>query len=263
VSPFQTYRLPVNTWANSTGGLRLHTVVEDAEITASYWHGHQFNPVPFVNGVESSRQNLQFRYPAMDDIGATINRPIYFGEDILSTIPFVLRSEATWQDRTPFNTLDTTRRSAVIYSSTFNTLVALDVDGLPAGWLTSTGSLTTNLEWNSYSILHPDKGMVYSSYAERWRHNEENLLLNASTSWWWGAVVPTATAIYNPDGNTWELFPNVVFTPPWTSKYSVMLQYIGILSNDRYGAYTGGIFKGKSMFLMQFQYNFNLIRGRS
>jgi hypothetical protein len=42
-----------------------------------------------------------------------------------------------------------------------------------------------------------------------------------------------------------------------------MLQYIGILSNDRYGAYTGGIFKGKSMFLMQFQYNFNLIRGRS
>jgi hypothetical protein len=263
VSPFQTYRLPVNTWGNSIGGLRLHTVVEDAEITASYWHGHQFNPVPFVNGVASSGQNLQFRYPKLNDIGATINRPIYFGEDILSTIPFVLRGEAIWQDRTPFNTLDIARPSAVVYSSTLNTLVALDVDSLPAGWLTSTGSLTTNLEWNSYSILHPDKGMVYSSYAERWRHNEENLLFNASTSWWWGAVAPTATAIYNPDGNTWELFPNVVFTPPWTNKYSVMLQYIGILSNDKYSAYAGGVFKGKSMFLLQFQYDFDLIRGRS
>ena len=70
------------------------------------------------------------------------------------------------------------------------------------------------------------------------------------------------SGIYNPDGNTWELFPNVVLTPPWTDKYFVNLQYIGILSNDRFSAYAGGVFKGKDIFLLQFQYNFNLIRGR-
>jgi len=65
-------------------------------------------------------------------------------------------------------------------------------------------------------------------------------------------------------------------TPPWTSKYSLMLQYIGILSNDKYStanaklspgrrpsSYAGGVFKGKSILLLQFQYNFNLIRGNS
>jgi hypothetical protein len=262
-SPFQTYRLPANTWANSTGGIRLHTVMEDAEITASYWHGHQFNPVLFVNGEVPYGQNLQFRYPELNDVGGTINRPIYFGGETLSTIPLVLRSEALWQDRTPFNTIGLSHPTAVVYSSTLNTLVALDIDQLPAGWLTSSGAITANLEWNNYTILHPRKDMVYSGYAERWRHNEENLLFNISTSWWWGAVVPTVTSIYNPDGDTWELFPNIVITPPWTNKYSVMLQYIGILSNDKFGAYAGGIFKGKSILLMQFQYDLNLIRGRS
>jgi hypothetical protein len=42
-----------------------------------------------------------------------------------------------------------------------------------------------------------------------------------------------------------------------------VLQYIGILSNDKYSSYAGGVFKGKSILLMQFQYNFNLIRGKS
>ena len=261
-STFQSYRLPADTWANSSEGMRIHTIVENAELTALYWHAHQLNPVTFVNGTPASGQNLQFRYPELNDLGATINRPIYLGGEALAALPLVLRSEGVWQDRTPFNTTNTARPSAVIYSSTLNTLVALDVDDLAAPWLSSTGGLTTNLEWNNYTILSPNKGMVYSGYAERWRHNEENLLFNASTSWWWGAVIPTLTAIYNPDGNTWEMFPNVVFTPPWTNKYSLMLQYIGILSNDRYSSYAGGVFKGKSILLMQFQYNFNLIRGR-
>jgi hypothetical protein len=105
--------------------------------------------------------------------------------------------------------------------------------------------------------------MVYGGYAERWRHNEENILFSVNTSWWWGSLVPAFAGIYNPDGNTWELFPNVVLTPPWTDKYFVNLQYIGIISNDKYSAYAGGVFKGKSILLLQFQYNLNLIRGKS
>lgn len=262
VAPFQDYRLPSATLGNSVEGVRLHTIVDDAEITMLYWHGHQLNPTTFVDGSPGG-QFLQNRYPQLNDIGVTMNRPIYLPTNTLSDIPFVLRTEAVWQDRTPFNTINVARPSGVIYSSTMNTLVALDVDNLAVPWLTKTGTLTTNLEWNNYSILSYNHDMVYDGYAERWRHNEENILLSANTSWWWGAVVPTATGIYNPDGDTWELFPNVVLTPPWTDKYFLMLQYIGILSNDKYSAFAGGNFKGKSIFLMQFQYNFNLIHGHN
>jgi hypothetical protein len=260
VSPFESFRLPPDDWSHSTGGMRLHSVADDAEMTLIYWHGHQFEPTAFVTGTPRSGQNIKLRYPDLDDVGATINRPLYFGGP-LAELPLVTRAEGVWQARTPFNTIDPDQASAVRYSSTYNTLVALDLDNLAIPWLTSTGGLTTNLEWNNYSILSPSKNFVYGGYAERWRHNEENLLFDASTSWWWGAVVPTFTTIYNPDGDTWLMFPNVVLNPPWTNKYSLMLEYIGILGNDRFSAYSGGTFKGKSLLLMQFQYNFNLIRG--
>jgi len=261
-APFQSWALPPDTWANSAEGLRLHTLAENTEITALYWHSHQLNPTSFVAGTPESAQTLQLRYPQLNDLGLTMNRPVYMEPVLLSDVPLVLRSEAVWQDRTPFNTVSLARSSAVIYSSTLNTLMALDLDNMAAPWLTSTGTLTSNLEWNNYTILSPNRDMAYGGYAERWRHNEENVLLSASTSWWWGAVVPTFTSIYNPDGNTWELFPNVVLTPPWTNKYFLNLQYIGILSNDKFSAYAGGIFKGKSILLMQVQYNFDLVHGR-
>jgi hypothetical protein len=238
-------------------------VAENAEITALFWHGHQLNDTIFVTGTPQSGQILQHRYPQLNDIGLTMNRPIYLPGQTLGGIPLVLRTEGVWQDRTPFNTIDVARHSAVVYSSTINTLAALDIDNLAAPWLTTTGTLTTNLEWNNYTILSPNRNMVYGGYVERWRHNEENLLFSANTSWWWGAVVANPAAIYNPDGNTWELFPSVEFTPPWTDKYSLMLQYIGILGNDKYSNYAGGTFKGKSMLLMQFQYDFDLIRGNT
>jgi len=260
-APFQSWALPPDSLSDSTGGVRLHTLAGNAEFTGFYWHAHRLDPISFVEGTAQSGQSLQLRYPQINDIGVTMNRPIYIESTSLSEIPFVLRSEAVWQDRTPFNTTSLSRPSAVIYSSTLNTLLALDIDNMALPWLTSSGGLTTNLEWNNYTILSPNRHMVYGGYAEGWRHNEENILLSAATSWWWGAVVPTLTGIYNPDGNTWELFPNVALTPPWTNKYFVNLQYIGILSNDRFSAYAGGVFKGKSVFLLQFQYNFNLIRG--
>jgi hypothetical protein len=263
VQPFQTWALPSDTWANSVEGLRLHTLAENTEMTFSYWHGHQLNPINFVVGNADSGQALQMQYPQLNDIGITANRPVYLEPAILSELPFVLRSEAVWQDRTPFNTTNASRSSGVIYSSTLNTLLALDLDTMAAPWLTNTGNLTLNSEWNNYTILSPNKSMVYGGYAQSWRHNEENLLFSASTSWWWGAIMPTISGIYNPDANTWELFPNIVLTPPWTDKYFLNLQYIGILSNDKFSAYAGGVFKGKSTLLLQFQYNFNLIRGRS
>ena len=265
-SPYFGYRLPGDQLGSSTEGFRIHTLIKNAEITLLYWHGHQFNeaagaPV-YVVGAPSTGQYLQFGFPQFNDIGATLNRPIYLPGAILSNVPFVLRTEAVWQDRTPFNTTDVGVHNAVVDKNTINSLIALDMDGLYVPWLTSTGTLTTNLEWNQYTIVGYGKNLVYSFYAERYRHNEEQILFSANTSWWWGAFLPTYTMIWNPSGNTTLLFPTFTMTPPWTNKYFATLGYIGILGNDRLNSFAGGGFKGKSMLYMSFQYNFILAKGK-
>jgi hypothetical protein len=268
-SPFFGYHLPSDTLGSSTEGIRLHTLVKNAEITLIYWHGHQFNEggtpgAPFyVVGKPGGPQFLQASFPQFNDVGATLNRPIYLPGEFLSSVPLVLRTEGIWQDRTPFNTTDVGVSNGVVDKETLNTLVALDLDGLYAPWLTSTGTLTANLEWNNFTILNYGKNLVYDFYAERWRHNEEQILFSMNTSFWWGAILPTYTMIWNPSGNTTLLFPTLVVTPPWTNKYFATLGYVGILGNDRLNSFAGGVFKGKSLLYMQFQYNFQPIKGRS
>ena len=53
----------------------------NAEITALYWHAHQLNPTDFVIGQAPAPQNLQFQYPELNDLGVTLNRPIYLDAD--------------------------------------------------------------------------------------------------------------------------------------------------------------------------------------
>jgi len=261
VAPFLTFHVPGNTWSSSMEGFRLHTLIWNSEITALYWHAHQLIGSSYVEGSPASGQTVQTRWPQLNDIGITMNRPIYLA-GVLSGIPLVLRTEGVWQDNTNFNTTDVGVANGVVDKSTLNTLVALDIDGMYTPWLTRTGNLTVNMEWNNYSILGYGKHLVYDGYAERWRHNEESLVFSASTSWWWGAIVPTYSALYNPDGTTFLMFPSVAFNPPWTNKYFMFLQYIGILSNDKFSSFAGGVFKGKSILLMQFQYNFMLAQGQ-
>ncbi len=268
-SPFFGYHLPSNTLGSSTEGFRIHTLVKNAEITMLYWHGHQFNEAGtpgapgYVVGSPSTGQFVQYGFPQFNDIGATLNRPIYLPGQLLSSVPIVLRTEAVWQDRTPLNTTDVGVRNAVVDKNTVNSLVALDLDGLYAPWLTKTGVLNANLEWNQFTISGYGKNLVYTNYAERWRHNEEQILFSTNTSFWWGAILPTYTMIWNPSGNTSLLFPTVTVTPPWTNKYFATLGYVGILSNDKFNSFSGGIFKGKSLLYMQFQYNFQAIKGRT
>jgi len=95
------------------GGLRLHSIVEDAELTMLYWHGHQLNDTTFVSGTPATGQTFQQRYPTLNDLGVTLNRPVYLPGKFLSDIPFVARTEAVWQDRTPFNTINVARPSAL------------------------------------------------------------------------------------------------------------------------------------------------------
>jgi hypothetical protein len=79
-----------------------------------------------------------------------------------------------------------------------------------------------------------------------------------STSWWWGAISPSWFNQYNPEGETWLIFPTLQLTPPWTNKYFTTLGWVEILGTDRYNL-NGGLFKGKNMLTAGFQYNFSLM----
>jgi hypothetical protein len=252
------YYFPPATWSNAEEGIRFHTFVWDAELSAFYWHSHQLSATPFVSGTPQTGQFISLRYPQLNDVGITGNRPLYLPGSLGDILPLVIRGEGVLQDRTPFNTQDLNALSGVTSSSTINTLVALDLPSAYAPWLTKTGTLTARFEWNNFTILSPSDRMVYPGTGLHRYHNDENLLFNTSTSWKYGEYVPTFTGIYNPDGTTFEIFPDLLLVPPWTNKYTVDLKYIGIFGNNKYGQ-QGGLFKGKSLLVATFQYNFNLL----
>ena len=138
-------------------------------------------------------------------------------------------------------------------------LIALDLDQAYTPWLTATGNLTANFEVNGTTILSYSHNMQGAAgYFEKAYHNDINILGSVSTSWWWGAVSPGWTTIFNPNGLTFLSFPSVQLTPPWTNKYFMKLEWVDVQGTNQYGL-DGGVFKGKDLFFAQFQYNFSLM----
>lgn len=97
-APSQAYRLPSDNWANSVEGLRLHTLLEGAEMTALYWDAHQLNPTDFVIGHPAENKISNSSTLSSTTLGRTLNRPIYLFGETLSSILLVLRTEGLWQD---------------------------------------------------------------------------------------------------------------------------------------------------------------------
>lgn len=266
--------IPRATWANSQVGVRLHTLIWNTEITAMYYYNHDYNPVvklfpqqgfrPIGPGLFTER--AKDVYPIYQAVGATANRAINL-PGRLADLPLVVRTEALYKNHEAFNTLaipgtffthflPTGASSGLVHSDVLLWLFALDIASAYVPRLTSTGNLNANFELNGTTILSYNNLMTTPGYFERQYHNDINLLFHVDWSWWWNAVAPGWTSIYNPDGQTWLFFPSCVFTPPWTNKYLMKLQWIEILGTNAFGL-DGGIFKGKSMLLAQFQYNFS------
>lgn len=263
------WRMPTTQLRYSQEGFRIHTLIDQlVEATFLYWHGLQYNPAESLQIIGSPQagdprpiMRLINFFPQINDVGITGNLPINLPGNLGSMFPFVLRTEGLWQDKTPFATRDPSNLRGLQYSGTISTLVALDADQIYAPWLTSTGgSLTINLEWNDYTILSPSRWFEYSPFTfQQQRHNEESFIFAAGTSWWWQSIAPQWVNVYNPDGNTFLLFPNIALTPPWTAQYFMKLQYIGVLSNNIQDGFAGGILKSKNFILAQFQWNFNAL----
>jgi hypothetical protein len=271
-SPDTQTTIPRATWANSQVGVRFHTLVYNTEMTTYFLYSHNYSPTAEVAQIEREplgaipglrRVNLNF--PKYASVAATANRPLYL-PGALAQLPFVLRGEVFYKNHNEFNTLEPALHwpagslgSFVAHSDQILWLAALDLSSASAPWLTATGTLNANLEIMGTATLNGKNiYQVAPGYLNRLYNNDINMLLNVGTSWYWGAIAPTWTMIYNPNGTTFEFFPGLLLTPTWTDKYFMTLKYIGILGTDAYGL-DGGIFKGKSMFISQFQYNFSLL----
>lgn len=264
--------IPRATWANSQVAARLHTLVFNTEMTAYFLYSHNYSPTAEVAQIERAPvpgtlglRRVNLAYPQFASVAVTANRPLYL-PGALAQLPFVLRGEVFYKNHNEFNTLGPALRwpegsqgSFVVHSDQVLWLGALDLASASVPWLTQTGTLNGNLEVMGTTTLSPSNAdQISPGYLNRLYHNDVNILLNVGATWWWGSIAPTWTMIYNPNGTTFELFPSVILTPTWTSKYFMTLKYIGILGTDQYNL-DGGFFKGKSMFISQFQYNFSLL----
>jgi hypothetical protein len=284
--------IPSATWGNSQIGFRLHTLVQNAEITAFYLWNHDYGSVARIRTADAftlvpgtatlpgvALRRIDSFYPQYQSLGVTLNRPIYL-PGALAQLPFVIRAETFYKNHDAFNTLavpgtifsilraplsgggigqrnwapDGTTRS-----DTIQWLFALDLDQAYTPWLTTTGNLTANYELTDTTILSYSKFMQGAGgFFSRAYHNNVEMLFSIGTSWWWGAISPNWTTIYAPEGLTFLSFPSVQLTPPWTNKYFMKVEWVDIQGTDQYGL-NGGVFKGKDMIFAQFQYNFSLM----
>jgi hypothetical protein len=102
--------IPNATWGNSQIGFRLHTLVENAEVTAFWLWNHDYSPVARINnrvitvvapGLALRRVDLF--YPQYQAVGVTVNRPLYL-PGALAQLPFVIRAETLYKNHDAFNT---------------------------------------------------------------------------------------------------------------------------------------------------------------
>jgi uncharacterized protein DUF1302 len=253
------WRIPGMQPENWNDGVRLHTLAGATELTAFYYNDNVNGGIPQIRYLRPYYTNLMEAYfPDIQDVGITADRPAPLPEAIGEHFPAVMRAEMVYVNHESFYDDRPLAFSAVRYSDVVKWMTALDLDQAYAPWLTSTGTLSANLEVYDSIIMDNSKltpvGALISQKALK---NDISILFNIGTGYFYEDIEPTWTMIYEPKGTTFALFPTLVLNPPWTKKYFLKLQAIEVMGGDRQHAL--GLFKGESLLSAQFQYNFDLL----
>ncbi len=253
------WRIPGMQPENWNEGVRFHTLAGATELTAFYYNDNVNGGIPQIRYLRPYYTNLmQAYFPNIQDVGITADRPAPLPEAIAEHFPAVMRAEMVYVNHESFYDDRPLAFSAVRYSDEVKWMTALDLDQAYAPWLTSTGTLSANLEVFDNIIMDNSKltpvGALISQKALK---NDISILFNIGTGFFYEDIEPTWTMIYEPKGTTFALFPTLVLNPPWTKKYFLKLQAIEVMGGDRQHAL--GLFKGESLLTAQFQYNFELL----
>jgi uncharacterized protein DUF1302 len=243
---------------NWNEGVRFHTLYGATEWTALYYYDSVNGGAPYTAKWTPFTNLWSYGYPAINEFGVTVDRPIPAPASIAEYFPAVFRGEMLYQNHTSVDTTQFENMNSQRWSDVVKYMLAIDLDQAYAPWLTSTGNLSANLEMVQTTIMDDCKlcwnGNALDGHLLK---NDVSMLFNVGTSWWWSDFAPTWTMIWNPKGDTFALFPSIVLNPPWTKKYFMKLQAIEIMGGDKMQGI--GLFKGQSYLLAQFQYNFNLL----
>ncbi len=244
---------------NWNEGLRYHTLVGPAELTAFYYNDVTNGGSPGAATWAQPLTNIyQYTYMDIQEMGATADGPLPMPSAVGEYLPLVSRAEMVYENHAPFSNMGAMQFSDVAYTDLVRWMVALDIDQAYAPWLTSTGNLSANVEVFDQIMMDHRKTFTLGNAVDfNPRKNDVSVLLNVGTSWLWNDVAPTFTGIYQPTGNNMAIFPEITLNPPWTKKYFMTLQAIELLGGNRMSGV--GLFKGQSMLLTTFQYNFNLL----
>jgi hypothetical protein len=258
------WKIPASTVENWNEGLRYHTLVGGAELTAFYWNSFGFYPNAYW---QKYTDQFRLKFDPTQKVGVTADLPLPMPSSLGEYLPFVGRAEGVYTNHQGVFSFDYVGQPGLVkYTDMVSWMLALDVDQAYAPWLTATGNLSANLELydeiamdasqSMYDTIGPYNG---GGPGENTTNHKNNVsaLLNVGTSWLWNDIEPAWTMIFNPTGRTFLLFPSVVLNPPWTKAYFMKLQAIEVLSGNSGSG--GGQLKGQSLLTAQFQYNFNLL----
>ena len=253
------WHVPAVTFGNMEEGVRFHTLLGSTELTALFFNTQQYYPV--ISWVPYTGNNPAV-YEPTQYAGVTMDRPVPMPPSLAEYFPFVARAEMVYENHAPFVNFNYTEPNAIRYSDMVTYMLALDLDQAYAPWLTKTGNLSANFEF--YDQIQMDgvnqsmQGPDGSDLSVNGQKNEVNMLFNIGTSYWWNAVAPTWTMIYDPHGTTFAFFPSVQLNPPWTNKYFARIGLIYVMSSaiDYIGP---AFFKGQNMITISGQYNFSAL----
>jgi uncharacterized protein DUF1302 len=242
---------------NWNEGLRYHTLVGPAELTAFYYNDVMNGGSPGAAIWHPLTNLFDYHYQDIQEAGVTADAPLPMPSSLGEFLPIVGRAEMVYVNHEPFSDSNPYNFTAHSYSDLVKWMVALDIDQAYAPWLTSTGNLSANLEIYDQIIMDYKKTFVSNAVSNNMPKNDVSLLLNVGTSWLWNDIQPSYTMIFAAKGRNMAIFPAVVLNPPWTKKYFMKVQAIELLGGDKLSGV--GFFKGQSMILATFQYNFNLL----
>jgi hypothetical protein len=259
------WKVPASTVANWEEGLRYHTLIGPAELTAFYFNTWNLYPNTYW---QQYTNQFRARFAPIQKVGVTGDMPIPMPSSVSEYLPFVGRAEGVYTNHEPVLSFDPVAHpNGVRFTDMASWMIALDVDQAYAPWLTSTGNLSANIELYDEIALDSSQSMfeTFGPWTGGGIENVTNIknnvsaLFNIGTSWLWNDIEPTWTMIFNPKGRAFLLFPSLVLNPPWTKQYFMKVQAIEVLGGDKGTSQNGGILKGQSLLTAQFQYNFNLL----
>ncbi|MGH7987412.1 MAG: hypothetical protein ACREQX_14125 [Candidatus Binataceae bacterium] len=243
---------------NWNEGVRFHSLYGSTEFTFLYYNDNVSGGAPWSLKWTPFTSLWNYSFYDFQEAGFTMDRQLPLPESVAMHFPAVFRGEALYTNHQSFEDNAFASMTGQRWSDVVKWMAAIDLDQAYAPWLTSTGNLTANVEVFTETLLDNSKtSYTGNDLNEHQLKNDVNVLFNVGTSWWWQVVAPTWTMIYNPKGTTFALFPSLLLTPPWTTKYFLKLQAIEVLGGDREA--NTGLFKGESLLTAQFQYNFELL----